>query len=305
MQARWQGAVRGAYLRGIHATQEPPMPSLHAIRLDRATDTLSALLDRTGPIDGARAFRALALAATGMAALTLGMLVLDARTLGAEPVWLKPFKFAASFAILFATLSLVAGRFSDRWRRNVFVALAVLVAGAAFAFEMAYIGAQAARAEPPHFNETTAFHERMYSLMGLGASGLMGAIATVGAAAWLDRAARLGEGTRLAVVLGFLGTVILTMFVAGELAGNDGRYIGVPTEGGPRLPVLGWSMEVGDLRPAHFLSLHMMQALPLLGLAADRRGFRRHSIVIGATLYAALTLLVYLQAVLGLPLLGA
>ena len=281
------------------------MPSISTTRLDRATDVLSGLLDRTGPINGASAFSHLALSAAGMAVLTLGMLILDARTLAGEPVWLKPFKFAVSFAILFATLALVAGRFSDRWQRNAFVGLAVLAAGAAFAFEMAYIGAQAARAEPSHFNEATAFHERMYSLMGLGASGLMAAIATVGAAAWLDRSARLGDATRLAIVAGFLGTVVLTLFVAGELAGNGGRYIGIPTEGGPRLPVLGWSMEVGDLRPAHFLSLHMMQALPLMGMLADRRNLGRGTIVAGATLYAAVTLLVYLQAVLGLPLLGA
>jgi hypothetical protein len=281
------------------------MSAISATRLDRATDTLAARLDRTGPINGAAAFRHLAITAVGMAVLTLGMLAIDTRTLAAEPVWLKPFKFAVSFAILFATLSLVAGRFSDRWQRNAFIGLAVLAAGAAFAFEMAYIGAQAARAEPSHFNETTAFHEQMYSLMGVGAQGLMAAIATVGAAAWLDRNARLGDATRLAIVAGFLGTVVLTMFVAGELAGNDGRYIGVPAEGGPRLPVLGWSMEVGDLRPAHFLSLHMMQALPLLGLLADRQGLGRRAVVAGATLYATVTLLIYLQAVMGMPLVGA
>ncbi|MCZ8181328.1 MAG: hypothetical protein O9309_20110 [Rhizobium sp.] len=281
------------------------MPFISANSFYRATNVLSALFDRTGPINGAAAFRNLAVAAAGMAALTLGMLIFDTRTLSGEPVWLKPFKFAISFGILFATIGFVAGRLSDRWQTNAFIGLAVVAAGAAFAFEMSYIGAQAAQAEPSHFNETTAFHERMYSLMGLGASGLMAAIATVGFAAWFDRRARLGDATRLAIVAGFLGTVVLTLFVAGELAGNGSRYIGIPTEGGPRLPVLGWSMEVGDLRPAHFLSLHMMQALPLLGLLADRRHHGVGIIVIGATLYAAMTLLVYLQAVRGLPLLGA
>lgn len=281
------------------------MPFISTTRLKHAANVLSAHFDRTGPMNGAAAFRNLAVAAAGMVVLTLGMLILDTRTLAGESIWLKPFKFAISFAILFATMGIVADRFSDRWKCNAFVGLAVLAAGAAFAFEMAYIGAQAARAEPSHFNETTAFHEWMYSLMGLGASALMAAIATVGIAAWLDRRARLGDATRLAIVVGFLGTVVLTLFVAGELAGNGSRYIGIPTEGGPRLPVLGWSMEVGDLRPAHFLSLHMMQALPLVGLVADRRNQGSGIIVVGATLYASMTLLVYLQALLGRPVIGA
>jgi hypothetical protein len=296
---------RGVYLRCIPRTQEPPMTYIPETRLGRATDALSTLLDRTWPMDGAAAFRALAIAALGMTALTLGMMAIDTRMLGVEPVWLKPLKFSLSFALLFATLSLVVGRFTDRWRHNVILGLAVLAAAAAFAFEMAYIGAQAARGEASHFNETTAFHEAMYSLMGLGASALMCTIATVGVAAWLDRGARFGDATRIAIVVGLLGTVALTLLVAGELAGNGGRYVGTPTEGGPRLPFVGWSMEVGDLRPAHFLALHMMQAVPLLGLLSDRRGFGLAPVLVGAALYTAVTLVVFFQALQGIPLISA
>ena len=34
------------------------------------------------------------------------------------------------------------------------------------------------------------------------------------------------------------------------------------------MPITGWSLTVGDLRPAHFLATHMMQAVPIFGVVA-------------------------------------
>ena len=65
-------------------------------RLRAATDVLIV----PSRFDAAIGFQRLALAAIGMVALTLGMFLLDGRMLDGEPVWLKPFKFSVSFAIL-------------------------------------------------------------------------------------------------------------------------------------------------------------------------------------------------------------
>lgn len=271
----------------------------------RSVEAALVVVASATTIDGARAFRALAVVASGLTVLTVGTLLLDDRMLGDEPAWLKPFKFAVSFAVLFATLAFAVGRLSDTWRRSRAIIVGVALAGAAFFFEMAYIVAQAARLEASHFNDSTPFHATMYAMMGQGATALMVTIAIVGLVVLADRTARVGQGLRLGVVLGFSLTAVLTTWVAGELAGNGGRYVGAPSDLHERLPLVGWSMEVGDLRPAHFLALHAMQVLPLAGYLADRLGARARLVWMAAVLYAMFTTMLFHQALGGRPLISA
>ena len=98
--------------------------------------------------------------------------------------------------------------------------------------------------------------------------GLMAAV--VGVAALLDGEARLGPATCLGVVLGLLGGTILTLVIAFRMGGAPGRHVGLEPASAPRLPLTGWSLAVGDRRVPHFFATHMMQALPLAGLAKRR-----------------------------------
>ena len=98
-------------------------------------------------------------------------------------------------------------------------------------------------------------------------------------------------------------TAVLTSWIGGELGGN-GRFVGTPSPDAATLPFLGWSMEVGDLRPAHFLSLHALQMIPLVGWIADRNGYTTSLVWISSALYSLLTVVVFFQALSGAPLIS-
>jgi hypothetical protein len=94
------------------------------------------------------------------------------------------------------------------------------------------------------------------------------------------------------------------MIVAGYMSSGGSTCVGIHPEGAPTLPVFGWSSVTGDLRPAHFVSLHAMQALPMLALWLGRQGKIGSvgTIRLASAGYAILTLAVFGQALFGLPL---
>ena len=84
-----------------------------------------------------------------------------------------------------------------------------------------------------------------------------------------------------------------------------GHTVGT-SDGGPGLPLTNWSTVAGDLRVAHFLGLHSLQAIPLFGLALERfRISGRTALTFAfAAAYFALFALLFYQALLGKPLLA-
>jgi len=250
----------------------------------------------------------IAWAMTGLS-LTLAILyvpglLLDPRLLEGVGVWVKPFKFATSFVIWFLTIALVVDRLSDTVRRGWTVRVALAAMAVATFVEMAYITQQAGLGEASHFNVGDPYHAMMYTLMGVGAAVLVIAMGALGVRAGLDGAANLGPGARAGIAAGFSGSAVLTLVVAFTLGGNNGHFVGVPSPGAPVIPLFGWSAQVGDLRPAHFLSLHGMQVLPLVGITLDRMAPRSAvaGVALAAAVWAALTLAVFAQGLLGLPL---
>lgn len=243
-------------------------------------------------------------ASVALLLLCLAWGAVDQRQLAGDPVWLKPAKFALSFAVTFATLVWVQRRLSAAWRTGWTLRITGWVMAAAFAFEMAYMTFRAARAEGSHFNFSSILAAQMYSLMGLGAVALLLGIAAHGVAVLRDGEARMSPGLKLATGFGLLATLVLTLPTAGYLGSNGGHFVGVLPPDPRSVPLLGWSLSVGDLRPAHFLALHAMQALPLYALLRERGGRRigRAEVIVMGLLWSALTLGVFVQALAGLPL---
>jgi hypothetical protein len=267
-----------------------------------------SLLETNPPAVGAAKptqFQTLTVVAIVLLALTVLWGFVDARTIEGVPVWMKPLKFALSFAVLFGTIALVEPRLSERARDGWTLRIVGWVMAAAFLSEMAYMMYQAGRAEPSHFNVSTPFHRLMYEgVMAAGAVALVLGTAVIGWVVKRDKAADLSPALREAIWLGFLLTFVLTMITAGYLSVNGGHFVGLHPEGAATVPLFGWSGVTGDLRPAHFAALHVMQALPLLALWLGRNeqiGSVR-TIRLAALGYAGVTFAVFAQAILGMPL---
>ncbi|MEL7487717.1 MAG: hypothetical protein AAGJ87_10950, partial [Pseudomonadota bacterium] len=83
------------------------------------------------------------------------------------------------------------------------------------------------------------------------------------------------------------------------------HFVGAPgaTDAGG-LPLLGWSTEAADLRPAHFFALHMVQTLPLAGWIVDKFSvsLSRIGVIIAALLNGGLSIWLFLNALAGKPL---
>lgn len=249
-------------------------------------------------------FRTLTVMSLVLLALSVLWAVVDPRTIEGVPVWMKPLKFALSFVVVFATLALVEARLSPRARGGWTLRVTGWVMATAYLGEMAYMFYRAARAERSHFNMATPFEANLYYLMGVGAVSLVLGVAVVGWVAYRDGDARMGAGLREGVWLGFLASFVLTLIAAGYMSVHGGHVVGVHPTGAPTLPLLGWSGVTGDLRPAHFASIHAMQVLPLLGLWLDWRGASRavRAVRIAAVGHAGVTLALFGQALAGLPL---
>ncbi|MBU2662804.1 hypothetical protein KOI35_04715 [Actinoplanes bogorensis] len=243
--------------------------------------------------------------------VTVVGILTDNRTLLGAPVWLKPFKFAVSFVLYALTLAWMLAVLPRRsrlaeWAGTIIVAVAFI--------EMAIITVQAARGHRSHFNDSNPLDEQLFSIMGTSILVLFLAHLVIGIVALLQRipnpvsayAIRLGLFLSL---LGMLAAVpMVTPMQDPGLAGISGAHaVGVP-DGGPGLPVTGWSTTGGDLRIGHFIGMHGLQALPLLALLLTRftrwtDRTRARLILVGGLGYAGLTVLLTWQALRGQPLL--
>jgi hypothetical protein len=221
-----------------------------------------------------------ALSAAAAIAFTVLAVVDDVSVSGADR-WLKPWKFAVSIAVYTATVAWML-RLVRTHRRAA--GAAALVAALALVGELAIIAVQAARGTTSHFNEDTPLDGALFGAMGglivaVWVASLVLALVLLRervAGAGVVSGLRWGLGIAVAAMLGGMLMIDpLNEWVQAAAGGapteGGGAHTVGAADGGPGLPLVGWSTEAGDLRVAHFVGLHALQALPLVGLVLDRR----------------------------------
>ena len=232
----------------------------------------------------------------------------DDRVLTGAPIWLKPFKFSVSFVLYSATLAWMLSLLPRRSR--VLHAAVVLIVAMSFV-EMVIIVGQVIRGETSHYNQTSALNEFLWMMMGQAILGLFVAHLVVGIAVlrarFADRVSATGVRLGLfGALLGMAAAIPMTLPTAAPPIENivGGHSVGT-VDGGPGLPVVGWSTVGGDLRIGHFVGLHMLQAMPLLAFLLNRYATRLtertrfHLLLVAGGAYTLVTLSLTWQALRG------
>ncbi len=273
-----------------------------------ATTRIAALVDRLW--GASPPLTAVGLLMLVVAAASIVGILTDERIITGASAWLKPFKFAISTAIYSLTLAWIFQWLTDwpRVRRIVGWTTAIV-----FVLEVAIIDTQAWRGTTSHFNVSTLLDGVLFSVMGAAIVLQTLTSTSVAVALWRQRFAErpLGWALRLGMTLTIVGAFtggLMTRPTAAQLsharAGGGMPTVGAHSvgglDGGPGVPVTGWSREHGDVRVAHFVGLHAIQVLALVavGLRRWRRpeSVRVKAVLIAAASYASLFLLLLWEA---------
>lgn len=256
-----------------------------------------------------------------MLAIALIGLVVDPRVITGAPAWMKTAKFAISITVYCATLFWLLGFVSGRPRLVPGISWAALLI---LGVEMALIVLQVLRGTTSHFNQATPFDATVFSIMG-GLITMLWLLTLVVAVLLFRRrfaAPAIVWGVRLGLIAALLGMAVAFLMPRPtpaqealiETTGTSpivgAHAVGVE-DGGPGLPVVGWSTTGGDLRVAHFVGLHGLQVIPFAGwlLASfapawlSARG-RAQLAVIAGLAWIGLTLLLLWQALRAQPVIA-
>jgi hypothetical protein len=278
--------------------------------MNRLQNQVATLWGASRPLTAAGVLMLAALVAS------LGGMAIDHREVLGAPVWLKPAKFAISSAIYLFTVGWIFTYLPERRRLTAIVgwltAVIVIV-------EVGIIDLQAARGVTSHFNVGTPLDAALFGVMGTGIVVVWAAAIALTVALFRHRFAdaAFGWALRLGLLITVLGQAsggFMTTPTAAQLEAARTTHISVAgahtvgaADGGPGLPLTGWSREHGDLRVAHFVGLHAVQILPAVAWSIGLLGYpvrRRRAVVASAVAYVSLFGILLAQALAGQPVLA-
>lgn len=241
-------------------------------------------------------------------------LIFDPREITEAAAWAKPLKFSVSILLYTVTWAWLIAHL-PRWQKIAHTA-GTIMAVALIIEQTAIVGAAAA-GTTSHFNVSSPFATAVWAIMAISITVLyVCTFVTTIALMFMKLPTRsLTFALRAGAVLGLvgLGLAYLMTGPSGTQVSNFEGVVGAHTvglaDGGPQLPVLGWSTVAGDLRIPHFIGMHALQLLPLLAILLNSLGrkwsplsldkTRLQLMVVAAAVFAATLLVVTLQALSG------
>jgi hypothetical protein len=250
-------------------------------------------------------------------------LLFDPRTnaIIATPAWSKTFKFSVSTLLYSAGLLGMLELLSNNLRARRWATLAASAVGLILSSELVLIVIQAVRAQPMHFNYNTPFDLLLWNIMSISIFLLLMVFIFLMVVIWrnLNTSPLITWSLRLGLLLTLLGllqgfsmvaptNLQLAALQANQTVTMQGAHTvgstSLTPDAGPGLPLLGWSSSHGDLRIGHFIGLHALQLIPLLGLWLSRRRKLAERakfwlLAIGTLFYGGLMALVTWQALRG------
>ncbi|OEJ29753.1 hypothetical protein AR457_27990 [Streptomyces agglomeratus] len=253
-----------------------------------------------------------------LAAVSAVGMAVDDRVLAGSAIWFKPLKFSVSLLMYAMTLAWMLSLATRGRRVGWWAGTVVAVTGA---IEMAVIVGQVVRGRRSHFNYATAFDALLFNVMAVTIVTLWIGSLVIAVLLFRSRLADRASAwaVRLGAVIALIGAALGNLMTQPtpeqQAAGGRGvsdvvgaHSVGVP-DGGPSMPLTGWSTTGGDLRIPHFVGMHALQLIPLfllvlVALAPRLRRLRDarvrlRLVLVASASYAAVLALVTWQALRG------
>ena len=239
---------------------------------------------------------------------------LDPRVILGAPAWAKPLKFSLSILLYTVTWAWLIAHL-PRWQK--FARRLGTVIAVTLAIEQVLIVWAAATGTTSHFNVSDGVHVIVWAIMAVSITIMYLATFLTSVALVFLRlptpALTLAVRAGAAIALVGIGVAFLmtgpTPSQLTEPTGIIGAHAVGIADGGPGLPILGWSLVGGDYRVAHFVGMHALQILPLFALLVSvvgariprlrRPGTQTRIVAVSAAAYALATVLLTYQAFVG------
>ena len=208
--------------------------------------------------------------------------------------FIKPAKFFISIWLFCWTMGWFTGLLAQQASVTVYSWVVVVT----MIIEMVIITGQASLGNLSHFNISSPLNTRLFMLMGISITVMTCWTGYIGYLFWEPQSTVPASSYLWGIRLGII-VFVVSAFEGGLMAARLSHTVGAP-DGGPGLVGLNWSTKYGDLRVAHFVGMHALQVLPLLGYYIIHRPGLLIGLAVG---YFVVVLLFVWQALYGRPLL--